>query len=229
MPKLEERLPCPVCLGVKMQKLTFPRGDLVIDYCQRCDGIWFDRGEVQRIGTYKPQALWRKITPKAEAFHMQCHDCYGMMERNAEKCPDCEWKNVIDCPKCSKPMKPVQYQNLKLDVCKHCRGVWFDAIELSEIWNLKFDELAQKRRSLGGKEIADEGAAIFLDALIWAPDLVFEGADAVIHAGGSILESAADLPIGDLAESAVEATGELAGNVFEAIAEIIGDILSDFF
>ncbi len=230
MTKLEERYPCPVCLGVKMNKMQLPDSQWVMDYCPRCGGIWFDRGEVQQLRSYKPQALWSRVTPNREMFRMSCHDCHGLMDRNAPACPVCGWKNIIDCPTCGQTMKAVTYQNLKLDVCKHCQGIWFDQIELSEIWNLKLDEMARKRRTGIGRELAGDGVDIFLSALFWSPDLVWGGAEMLGRAGAGMLEGAKEVGtnLPDFG-GAVEATGELAGSVFETIAEIIGNIFSDWF
>ena len=50
----ETRWPCPVCLGVKMEKTVVGKGEggpdsLTLDHCARCGGMWFELGEVQRL------------------------------------------------------------------------------------------------------------------------------------------------------------------------------------
>ena len=34
------------------------------------------------------------------------------------------------CPVCHKSMLDIEYNNIELDYCEKCRGVWFDAGEL---------------------------------------------------------------------------------------------------
>ncbi|MCU0962477.1 MAG: zf-TFIIB domain-containing protein [Pirellulaceae bacterium] len=40
------------------------------------------------------------------------------------------------CPVCSQPMVIVEFQNVELDTCVDCRGLWFDAQELSQLFEL---------------------------------------------------------------------------------------------
>ena len=35
----------------------------------------------------------------------------------------------ITCPKCSSPMEPVTFQDITVDRCTGCRGLWFDLME----------------------------------------------------------------------------------------------------
>ena len=50
MPELSSRVPCPVCLGVTMHKVTVGEERTVeVDLCGRCGGIWLEQGEVQAL------------------------------------------------------------------------------------------------------------------------------------------------------------------------------------
>ena len=42
----EEILTCPRC-NVKMEKLK--KNDVIIDICKKCNGMWLDDGEIQRL------------------------------------------------------------------------------------------------------------------------------------------------------------------------------------
>jgi len=42
----EELLTCPRC-NIKMEKLK--KGDVIIDVCKKCDGMWLDAGEMQKL------------------------------------------------------------------------------------------------------------------------------------------------------------------------------------
>ena len=38
-----------------------------------------------------------------------------------------------DCPKCDGKLVETNYENIKMDVCNKCHGVWLDAGELAHI------------------------------------------------------------------------------------------------
>jgi hypothetical protein len=39
----------------------------------------------------------------------------------------------VDCPKCDGKLVETSYENIKIDVCDTCTGVWLDAGELAQI------------------------------------------------------------------------------------------------
>jgi len=52
---VERKRGCPIC-GKKMRKATIGhRPEVLIDACERGDGLWFDRGEVGQLVTQLPQ------------------------------------------------------------------------------------------------------------------------------------------------------------------------------
>lgn len=228
------RIPCPVCLGVQMTKIR-PEGDveLWLDHCPRCGGMWFDDGEVELLRGSHPRSLATKVRISENASRMQCHSCHASMARNLGKCTACGWKNVLDCPCCEKALTPLQRDGLKIDVCKSCRGAWFDNSELAEIWNRSVTAAAARH---GGAEPPERffGGYFLVDALIWhsvlgshstaasvAPDIATAGAlDAV--AGGGIGEFAGGVVggVGDAAGTVVDSAGEVAGGLFDSVADI---------
>jgi Zn-finger nucleic acid-binding protein len=228
-------MPCPVCLGVQMTKIR-PEGDaeLWLDHCPRCGGIWFDEGEVELLRAAHPRALATKVRISEAANRMQCHSCHASMARNLGKCTACGWKNVLDCPSCEKPMEPLKQDGIKIDVCKSCRGAWFDNSELAEIWNRAVDASVARR---GGAEPLERYYAgnFFVESLFWhsvfhsghssagsvAPDLAGAGvADAV--AGGGIGEAAGGVfdGVGNAAGGVVDSVGEVSGGLFDSVADI---------
>lgn len=236
------RMPCPVCLGVQMTKIR-PEGDaeLWLDHCPRCGGIWFDEGEVELLHRSHPRSLATKVRISENASRMQCHSCHASMARNLGKCTACGWKNVLDCPSCEKALTPLQRDGLKIDVCKSCRGAWFDNSELAEIWNRSVSAAAARH---GGAEPPERffGGYFLVDALIWhsvlgghstaaslAPDIASVGtagvADAVVGAGmGGIGEVAGGVVggVGEVAGSVVDSAGDVAGGFFDSVADIFG-------
>lgn len=53
----------------------------------------------------------------------------------------------MNCPKCGGAMQAVSFQDIEVDRCNSCHGIWFDALEL--------DKLAP----LAGSEIIDAPSA----------------------------------------------------------------------
>jgi hypothetical protein len=44
---------------------------------------------------------------------------------------------ALKCPRCNAPLAEREFQNVKLDACANCKGVWFDAGELEMVMLLK--------------------------------------------------------------------------------------------
>ena len=136
----ETRWPCPVCLGTRMEKTSLGTGagdapgPLTLDHCARCGGMWFELGEVQRLRSERPESLWAQIAARDERHRAQCHTCRAFVDRDAPKCAACGAKTRLNCPACDTRMLQVRQSSLTLDVCKRCKGVWFDHHELEAIW-----------------------------------------------------------------------------------------------
>ena len=45
--------------------------------------------------------------------------------------------NAMKCPRCGNALTEREFQNVKLDACDRCKGVWFDAGELELVLLLK--------------------------------------------------------------------------------------------
>lgn len=206
---LETRWPCPVCVGVLMEKkhIDGPGYGLTIDFCPRCGGLWFDRGEVGELARRDRSALRGMVVDPSVRINPPCHECQAPLDRNAEKCAACGHKNVIACPVCDRTMERRPVDGLILDVCKNCQGVWFDNAELTAIWRLNLAAATNKRRvaAVGG---LDAGGDILFTAMFWTPDLVIYGGAAAGQAIGSVAGAAA----------------EAGQGVFEAIFEIISGL-----
>ena len=41
--------------------------------------------------------------------------------------------SALDCPKCDGKLVETDFENIKIDVCNSCSGVWFDAGELAQV------------------------------------------------------------------------------------------------
>jgi Zn-finger nucleic acid-binding protein len=227
-PVLEARLPCPVCLGVQMEKVQIAEAGrvLTLDHCTRCGGVWFEKGEAQQLARFSPSDLWRHIPPRQTAPSPPCHGCHAPLARDAERCGACGTKNELQCPMCERTMERRQHAGLTLDVCAACKGVWFDHAELRSVWTLAIAELSRKRPGRGAEALA-VGGDVLLESLFWAPGLTLHAGAALAHGVGSAASALGSVSVDGAASAAMgaaEAVGGAAEGLFEMIMDIIGSI-----
>jgi Zn-finger nucleic acid-binding protein len=189
-----------------------------VDRCSRCGGIWFDRGELDHLGTMPDESRAVLTVAAADRPPALCHQCHAPIDRAAPQCAGCGHENRIQCPRCERSMEVVRRSGLALDVCRPCEGVWFDQAELEAIWTASLHRALEKRGAsrpdgLGKNAVASEVA---LHTVIFMPE----------HLLGAGIASAAEATgsIGELSGQAFEAVGEAAGTVFDAVVDIIGGI-----
>ena len=88
----------------------YPKGDVHLDRCPRCQGLWCDREELaQVLGT-------RDDVPNPQV-------ALDGLRHN--------------CPACGDPMKRCYYNHERqvvIDVCESCQGIWLDQNELSQVF-----------------------------------------------------------------------------------------------
>lgn len=86
--------------------------DVELDYCQICEGVWLDQGELELILEMGDH--------KIDLSHM----------------PDSK-KSNRRCPRCRKKMIEGKFPgtDVEVDVCTRDGGVWLDKGELVEIAN----------------------------------------------------------------------------------------------
>ncbi len=234
MAERSPRLPCPVCLGLAMDKVRFGHGGaLEIDRCTRCGGIWLDHGEIQALRALPRSTLSGTLEQRYPLVSKgQCHACHAPVDRAAKQCGVCGRSNLLDCPHCDRSLRVEQVSGLRLDVCPTCKGAWFDHHELEAIWSREFDR-ALARRHLPVRDAslatADVGTELLFHSVIFGPDLLLPLAAAGGEAMSTSADALAQLPEAlqgtpELAAQAFEAVGEAAGGVFEAVVDIIGGI-----
>jgi len=72
----------------------------------------------------------------------------------------------MDCPKCVGKLEKKKVENVEIDACPICEGIWFDAGELEAVIKAdstdRFDYIDVGREEFDGAEIAEKG--INLDA-----------------------------------------------------------------
>jgi Zn-finger nucleic acid-binding protein len=197
---------------------------LLLDHCGRCGGVWFEAGEVQRLRAVGADALWRAVARREAVTAAACHACHAPVARGEAACAACGWRVVLDCPACVRPMAVATHDGVRLDVCRSCRGVWFDHEELAAIWRLELGAALRRRGADRLRRDAGDGALVLLDALAWSPELAYVGVRAAGHVAGASAEALANAPAA--VGAAAEVAGEAAAGVFESIVEIIGGLFS---
>jgi hypothetical protein len=53
---------------------------------------------------------------------------------------------AMSCPRCGGELVETDYENIKIDVCNKCTGVWFDAGELAQVMDKEEKESGWFRR-----------------------------------------------------------------------------------
>ncbi len=125
-------LRCPACRNKALKAITDSETALEVDVCNDCLGVWFDSGELTTF--YKSPDLLKRLTPRTG----EVHHTYEISTR------------ARACPRCRKGMEQPLVGGITLDVCRACRGIWFDNGELRKV-----TEIYQKR-GLKGDEMVTE-------------------------------------------------------------------------
>ena len=106
---------CPQCYTPLEQAMI---GNTTIDYCSRCYGMWFDKGELQSAKDSKDRDLrWFDIDLWKNPLEFRAR------------------KGARVCPRDRFDMYEVEYggSGVKVDVCGICEGVWLDRGEFKKI------------------------------------------------------------------------------------------------
>ena len=104
---------CPRCHLALQTKNMVGCGFIVLDVCPRCEGSWFDMGELDRLDN----SLWTN-TEEIE-FHRIGGD-----------------RECFACPKCRSGMvslSPFDAKDVVVDRCPICKGFWLNAGDLEKM------------------------------------------------------------------------------------------------
>jgi len=102
-------LTCVKCTSVLDRSKV---GDVEVDICPACGGLWLDRGEIERIGKSKStdvDGLRKALTGGAPA---------GLSE------------TTTACPACDGTLRELKLGPVHIDHCGKCGGVFLDKGEL---------------------------------------------------------------------------------------------------
>ena len=207
---------CPVCHIPLLQQNA--HSQVALDVCPQCRGIWFDKGELQQ--TYSAETLPQSLTGALAARRVSrtCSRCHARLPLLGDTCPSCGATALLTCPACQQTMRQREIQNVVVDVCDACQGVWLDGGELQTL----FEEFTRQRRDqVSGGEIAAWMALDSLDWLFIAPDLAYHTGELITHipdAVGGAIDGVRHLP------DMTGAAAETAGNVIGGAVEMVGNI-----
>ena len=107
---------CPRC-ELNMVQLTV--GDITLDECRNCGGIWCDDKEID--------GLARMIRLPHNLFNR-----YPVEEHSSTKLP-----GERDCPSCKQRLTVVPYLGVPLEMCQKCHGFWLDYGVLKRVLQAK--------------------------------------------------------------------------------------------
>ena len=120
---------CPKC---SLPMTTRKIGDVEVDECTTCKGIWFDRDELRQAkDETDPDLSWMDfdIWKHKDQFHIAARP--------------------TKCPRCAIPMAAVNYgeTGVEIGVCSKCQGTWLDGGEFEKIIGCLEAELETKPAS----------------------------------------------------------------------------------
>ena len=112
---------CPAC---QQALRTMDYEGITVDTCDGCGGEWLDSGELRQIVRVREarfDAEQRRAVAEASKIR-------GIKLEDVDE--------HRDCPKCTRPMSPVNYggdSGIIISRCSECEGVWLDQGELEKI------------------------------------------------------------------------------------------------
>ena len=90
-------------------------GDVEVDLCPSCGGLWLDHGEIERLGRGKPDELNRLRTALTGSAK-----------------PDDASESTNTCPACPGQLDVVVLGPVKVEYCNKCHGIFLDKGELDQ-------------------------------------------------------------------------------------------------
>jgi len=106
---------CPACKSPLREKNA---GDITLDLCYGgCGGIWFDAAELERVNARAATTL---------------HTIWQIPVSNVKQ------TDPRSCPRCNLVLERKWFseaQQVEIDQCTKCGGIWLDAGEFSRIYD----------------------------------------------------------------------------------------------
>ena len=90
-------------------------GDVEVDLCPSCGGLWLDHGEIERLGRGKAEDLTRLRSALV-----------------GNEAPDPASDTTTSCPACPGGLKEVDLGPVHIEYCNKCHGIFLDKGELDD-------------------------------------------------------------------------------------------------
>lgn len=107
---------CPKCGGSLSPREV---GEVVVDQCAVCQGIWLDVGELRAVIDFQRQHPESALAADAPAAHYEV----------TGPCPRCGGEGNMT------RITSLHDDSLVLDSCPVCYGIWLDGGELQRLMN----------------------------------------------------------------------------------------------
>ena len=98
-------------------------GEVLVDRCPSCDGVWLQRGELEAI----QESLERDYSKELRGI-----DVVGLAYERARLAR----RTDISCPNCGNPLNAEEYaycSQIMVERCGKCGGIWLDSGELKAL------------------------------------------------------------------------------------------------
>ncbi len=132
----KEKLMCPKCKKKTLSYFNTSEG-VVVDFCEKCSGIWFDKNELAHyieLSMDIPEIT--RMKKSARKTDLLCPGCEGTLE---------------ELPFSTKT-------NILVDRCEKCGGIFFDSGELKHAERASAEiETLESRLKTVVKRFTDEG------------------------------------------------------------------------
>ena len=102
---------CVKCTSILDKSMV---GDVEVDLCPKCGGLWLDYGEVAKLA----------VLPENEVEPLKA------LLKGAAGPPPVPTDTKIPCPACPGQLKEVVLGNIHVDYCTKCKGLFLDKGEL---------------------------------------------------------------------------------------------------
>ncbi|MDP2950849.1 MAG: zf-TFIIB domain-containing protein [bacterium] len=141
---IKETLKCSVCQTEKLKKMVFY--GVEVDYCPKCLGVWFDKGELEAAKDDKDESLrWLDVDLWKDETKFK-------LSQGKKFCP----KDIV-------PLYEVAYNDskIKVDLCNLCSGVWLDRGEFKKV--IEYLKKKEKDQALYNyaSSLVKEGVEVF--------------------------------------------------------------------
>jgi Zn-finger nucleic acid-binding protein len=107
---------CPAC---KSDMIVVEHNKIELDYCTKCQGVWFDSGELELL--LKSMGL--------DSANLFFSSIFNLTEAESSE-------EKRKCPICGRKMRKItigEQPEILIDACERGDGLWFDGGELGQL------------------------------------------------------------------------------------------------